>query len=167
MRDMVGRRMDYYHCRWGVDPEGSRTLDETPDWSLLWVFGGIFRPLFGIYGLLRWCGKFIRKEQESMQSRAMVNIVAQKQWRFGFNFSSYIFVVAVPSVPLTNAQAWHKDYKGSITTGETAFAFISLVIGVLCAGFSNSIFTYRHSIIKVNAADSGLPTANTSHRSIT
>ena len=110
---------------------------------------------------------FERSKNQCNPARWSILLVAQKQWRFGFNFSSYLFVVAVPSVPLTNAQAWHKDYQGSLTTGETAFAFISLVIGVLCAGFSNSIFTYRHSIIKVNAADSGLPTANTSHRSIT
>jgi Ca2+/Na+ antiporter len=84
-----------------------------------------------------------------------------------FSFSLYLPSLLSPSLPLTNAQAWHKDYQGSVTTGETAFAVISLVIGVLCAGFSNSIFTYRHSIIKVNAADSGLPVANTSQRSIT
>mmetsp|Transcript_10982 Transcript_10982/g.22392 ORF Transcript_10982/g.22392 Transcript_10982/m.22392 type:complete len:494 (+) Transcript_10982:177-1658(+) len=53
----------------------------------------------------------------------------------------------------------HKDYEGRITTGETAFAFISLGISVLCAAFSNAVFAHRHAIIKVNAADSGLPTA--------
>lgn len=79
----------------------------------------------------------------------------------GYSVLSLVFAVYFAGA------AWHKDYQGSITTGETAFAVISLVIGVLCAGFSNSIFTYRHSIIKVNAADSGLPMANTSHRSIT
>jgi len=91
----------------------------------------------------------------------------QKQWQFGFLVSHFISAVALSFPSLDNAQAWHKDYQGSVTTGETAFAVISLVIGVLCAGFSNSIFTYRHSIIKVNAADSGLPVANTSQRSIT
>ena len=97
---------------------------------------------------------------------AMVNIVAKNS---GDLFSKFLISSSLlsPSLFLTNVQAWHKDYQGSITTGETAFAVISLVIGVLCAGFSNSIFTYRHSIIKVNAADSGLPMANTSQRSIT
>lgn len=97
---------------------------------------------------------------------AMVNIVAKNSGDLVFKFL-IISSLLSPSLFLTNAQAWHKDYQGRITTGETAFAVISLVIGVLCAGFSNSIFTYRHSIIKVNAADSGLPMANTSHRSIT
>ena len=97
---------------------------------------------------------------------AMVNIVAKNSGDLDFKFLIILSLLS-PSLFLTNAQAWHKDYQGSITTGETAFAVISLVIGVLCAGFSNSIFTYRHSIIKVNAADSGLPMANTSHRSIT
>ena len=109
---------------------------------------------------------FERLRSKNQCNPAMVNIVAKNS---GDLFSKFLISSSLlsPSLFLTNAQAWHKDYQGSITTGETAFAVISLVIGVLCAGFSNSIFTYRHSIIKVNAADSGLPMANTSQRSIT